>query len=372
MITLLYLWYLITVPTDKLICNLWLSQPPTREQLVAACGTDAVGAFKLDVYYALDDAHQSTERLCSLPYADLVNVLDECRLKETLDHYVLYLIQPGVTETLCAVTLTEDRPVNADDVNAQCPQAITGYVTGAVRAEFIGTQQQVTPEAQTCQSQTVPSGFDLYSQPDDPKQLWTDDELTWLAGRLIWFGIVVPECGGYSGLDPDTHAANPCGLRFAKGKLIEWQNQFNDEIYQAAITYQVPARLLKRMIGMESQFWPLYFGGAGETGVMQVTENGADVLLRYDPALVPWYGGVNVESQFYLRMEALHNFDCVNCDITQALEKTKALIPMYARLLAAYRCRAVSINPALSGPDAWRQSVVDYNGSVEYLGRIEE
>jgi hypothetical protein len=41
-------------------------------------------------------------------------------------------------------------------------------------------------------------------------------------------------------------------------------------------------------------------------------------------------------------------------------------------LIAAYQCRAVTINPALVGNDTWRQSVVDYNGSADYLGRIEQ
>ena len=125
------------------------------------------------------------------------------------------------------------------------------------------------------------------------------------------------------------------------------------------------------MMGIESQYWPLYVGAAGEVSMMQVSEMGADVLLRYDPGLAPDYTGQPEPSQFWRRLELRNAFDCHLCGIDKALRHTSDMIPMYARLLAAYRCRAVAINAALGGVPAWQQAVIDYNGNPDYLRRLE-
>ena len=131
------------------------------------------------------------------------------------------------------------------------------------------------------------------------------------------------------------------------------------------------ARLIKRIIAVESQYWPLWSNVRGEAGMLQVSQNGADVLLRYDGELDPAYPKRPVDQQYWRRLEVLRILACAGCTLTQAVEHMHLTIPIYARMLAAYRCRAVEINPALSGADAWRQAVIDYNGSQDYLRKVE-
>jgi hypothetical protein len=238
---------------------------------------------------------------------------------------------------------------------------ITGY----------GLYKPKAQERFICPGRTITQGGGLYQQVSNADALYTDAPLNWLAGKLIWNGYVTTDCGG-SGLDPYTLAANPCGMRNAKPLVIHWQNQFNAEIFSAAISYNVPAKLLKRMMMIESQFWIYYQPPVGEVGVMQVTDNGLDTLLRFDPGIDPFYIARDDQQKQWSRSVTRREFICENCITQEAINHIKTSMPYYARLLAAYHCRAVVINPALTGEDAWRQSVVDYNGSAAYLERVEQ
>jgi len=138
----------------------------------------------------------------------------------------------------------------------------------------------------------------------------------------------------------------------------------------------VPAKLMKRMMRVESQYWPFYTAPAGEIGVMQVTDNGLDTLLRFDHEFDPFYFERDDLDQFWSRSITRNKLYCNACTMEEAIAKIKETMDIYARLLAAFHCRAVTINPALLAPDAgdlaWRQAVVDYNGSADYLERIEQ
>jgi hypothetical protein len=363
----LFLWYLLTLPSDRLVCSLWVAAPPPVEAVIASCGTDALGAYRLDVY-TLDG-----DLVCQQPASALATVHDDCGLTLRLDNYRLQIINPAVVTVICTVVTTTESPPTLEEVADQCPEGLLRYRTGDLDIRYMGTRQAEPDEpGPVCAAPSIPAGRGLYLQPSTVDALETSKPLTWLAGRLIWHGLVRPECpGGTSGLDPVTLAANPCGMDAAMAMVIEWQNQWDAEIYRAAVVYAVPARLLKAMIGVESQFWPLYVGAAGEMGILQVTEHGADVLLRYDPELSKTYVGQTEAAQYWSRLHLRNQFNCVGCSLALASERTRSLIPLYARLLAAYRCRAVSLNAALSGTHAWRQAVMDYNGSEEYLTKVE-
>lgn len=364
---LIFTWYLLTTPADKLICSLWVSQPPTPAALMQSCGTNTLSKYRLDVLDIYTHA-----LICSRPADALAVVQSDCHLGP-LDRYRLQIIEPNRSELVCPLTLTEDHPPVEADVAAQCPSALDAWKTGGLSAKFIG-KQQIQHDAPMCAAPNVPFGTTLYSQPYSKSQLATDEPLTWLAGRMIWFGLIKPACnGGASGLDPFTLNATECGLQSARNRVTEWQNQFDDAIYSASLLAHVPARLLKRMMRVESQFWPLYVGDANhETGVMQVSANGADVMLRYDASLDADYPVRTMDDQYWSRLDLLNNkFACSFCSLERAVDHTREIIPMYARLLAAYRCRAVEINPALSGDQAWRQAVIDYNGSADYLSKVE-
>lgn len=234
-------------------------------------------------------------------------------------------------------------------------------------------QPEVIVEPFSCPIQKLQIGFGMYQQAPSADALLTDESLTWLAGKLIWGGVVKTGCYG-SGLDPYTLAADACGMAFARADVIRWQNQFNDAIFSSSVAYNVPARLLKRMIRIESQYWPFYTAPAGEIGVMQVTDNGLDTLLRFDPELDPFYFERDDQNKFWSRAITRDQLYCVSCTLEDAVTNIKNNMDTYARLLAAFHCRAVTINPALlsQGDLAWRQAVLDYNGSADYLTRIEQ
>jgi hypothetical protein len=62
-----------------------------------------------------------------------------------------------------------------------------------------------------------------------------------------------------------------------------WQNQFDPLILADSQTNEVPPKVVKAVIAVESQFWPAGDMAKGEVGMGQMTENGADLVLRWRP-----------------------------------------------------------------------------------------
>jgi hypothetical protein len=356
---IIYLFALLTTPADKYICDLW-TRAITQDGMMKACGTLQVEGYRVDVY-ELD-----MEFVCAKPASALMDITVECDLEAPLDEYVLRIVQPGFSELICMIESESAVSPSAEEIQTQCPRAPKHVI------RFAGVKAPDERLNFTCPVRAMQTGFGLYDQAPNAAALFTDDDLTWLAGKLIWGGIVKTNCGG-SGLYPVTLTANPCGSSFARSTVITWQNQFNADIYAAAIAYNVPAMLLKRMMMIESQFWPFYIPEAdGEIGVMQVTDNGLDTLLRFDPAIDPSYLNRDDTGRLWSRAVTRNSLVCVGCHMQEAIDHIKTRMPTYARLIAAFHCRAVTVNPALVGDSAWRQAVVDYNGSAVYLERIEQ
>jgi hypothetical protein len=124
---------------------------------------------------------------------------------------------------------------------------------------------------------------DWLSTPEDSAFLATDKPYAYLAGRLIAQGAVNASTCPSEGLLSNGYADN-CGLELAKPQVIIWQNQFDDQIMQVANEVNVPAQLLKNVIAQESQFWPGVFRQPKEFGLGQITDNGADALLLWNPS----------------------------------------------------------------------------------------
>ncbi|MBE0640465.1 MAG: hypothetical protein IH599_00415 [Bacteroidales bacterium] len=128
---------------------------------------------------------------------------------------------------------------------------------------------------------------------NSPEGLYTSHDYAFLAGKLILRGEVSAAGCEDGGLLPNG-AASACGLEEARQQVIEAQNRLNEQIYAAAIRNQVPALLLKGLIGQESQFWDGWVI-AGEYGYGMLTDKGADLLLTWDvekflDLCVPAYG----------------------------------------------------------------------------------
>lgn len=359
--TIIFLFAILSTPTDRIICDLW-ARELTQETFNAACPIVTLAGYRLDVY-SLDMQLQ-----CSKPAESLPRIQQDCNLNAALDQYILRIVQPNFSELLCMVESESEETPSHETIAEQCSGVEENY-----QVQYAGTRSENEAKQFSCPAREIPSGFGLYQQVSTADELVTREELNMLAGNLIWFGFVkVTSCEGTSGVNMNK-VATPCGYLSAHDDVLAWQNQFNTSIYDAAITYNVPARLLKRMMMMESQFWLFYDRGAdGEIGLMQITDNGLDTLHRFDLALDPDYLSRDVTSQAWSRNVTRQFLLCNHCSLQEAIDHTKNIMPYFARLLAAFHCRAVTINPALVGTDQWRQTVVDYNGSVEYLERIEK
>jgi hypothetical protein len=190
-----------------------------------------------------------------------------------------------------------------------------------------------------------------------PYQLHTKKTLHTLVTQLLLNGIVdAHDCpaGGLSvGLDWPT----ACGLERASSKMIEWENQFDDQIWLASRSQGVPPKILKTLFEIESQFWP---GNArfylDEFGLGQLNQLGVDVLLRQDPSIfqsvcpgvlsdcATSYLSLNPQQQAMIRGALVSTADasCADCQYGIDLNKAKESVSLFARLLVA-NCRQVDV-----------------------------
>jgi len=120
------------------------------------------------------------------------------------------------------------------------------------------------------------------STPDMASQLLSYAPYNLLAGILISNGLVGAEQCADGGL-LDTGAASACGMEASRTVVAEWQNRFDQLILDAARSREVPAQLMKNLFAKESQFWPGSFDDMKEVGLGQLTENGADTALLWNP-----------------------------------------------------------------------------------------
>lgn len=309
---MIFIWFLLTIPQDRLICELWTRQLPGPAALVQACGTDALDAYRLDVT-------RDNLVTCTLPAASLPWVVDDCHLNAPLDAYRLRIVEPNYQEAIGCTVITDiaDKPP-AWMVASQCPQA-REYVV-----RFGGTRQP-DPVAGSCKPPSV----------TQPASIATSENYHLLAGKLIWYNLAKSQCpNGYSGVDPVTFAASACGMDGARPQVIAWQNSLDTSILAAAREWNVPADLLKRIIAKESQFW-IWTGVTGEHGLAQITDAGAQLVLQiYEKG----YYALTPTQQAQARAAWLNSLDCRGCTPLQTIEKAKADMPKYAQALAAYYC----------------------------------
>jgi len=57
------------------------------------------------------------------------------------------------------------------------------------------------------------------------------------------------------GLNPDG-SANGCGIELTKDHVLIWQNQFDPVILSSSQDTELPLKVVKAVIAVESQFWP--------------------------------------------------------------------------------------------------------------------
>lgn len=316
-----FVWLLLTLPTDRVICDIW-TRELTRAALVQACGTDDLSAYRVDVY-------EAGIRICEGPGADVLFIADVCTLHKKMDAYRLRIVKPGDQTLLpCSVLTPTNTQPAPDQVRAQCPDVTTYEIRN-------GGTKTVTP---------APPPVCKPPQVTQPDSIATSKDLHLLAGKILWYGYARANCpGGLSGVDPETFAATACGMDGARAEMIAWQNQLDAAILEAAAEWNVPAGTLKTLIEAETQFWA-WTGTDGEHGLIQITDAGAGVVMHmYQPG----YYRLTPQRQFETRAVWLRSLDCEICTPKQTLQKAAEDMSRYAQALAAYYCMYGNWNAAL-------------------------
>jgi hypothetical protein len=181
--------------------------------------------------------------------------------------------------------------------------------------------------------------------------------------------------------------ASACGLEAAKPAVEEWQNRFDQLIFQVSMENEVPAQLLKNLFSRESQFWPGVFRNSEDVGLGQLTEDGADTALLWNPSFynqfcplilnkkicaAKGYANLKPGQQALLRGALVNNVDarCADCPLGLDLSRANFSVEVFAHTLLANCEQAGKIvqnvtskPPGQTIPyeDMWRFTLVNYN-----------
>lgn len=226
---------------------------------------------------------------------------------------------------------------------------------------------------------------DWLSTSATTQDLQSDISYYYLAGSLITYGEVDASACLDGGLQAP-NIASPCGVEAARPRLIEWQNRFDDEIIQVANDTGVPARLLKNVFARESQIWPGIYTTYKEAGLGQLTENGADTMLLWNPAFYHQFCPLILDKKYcetgfanlgdfeqnMLRGALVQkvNAACPDCPSGIDISQANYSVSVFARGLLA-NCEqvgqiiqdATGLQPgeASTFEDLWRFTLVNYN-----------
>ncbi len=225
-----------------------------------------------------------------------------------------------------------------------------------------------------------PDGY-LFEQPISPGELKTNNRFLYLAGKLILTGKVDGStCSGFGLVDNNT--ANPCGERLAQDKVEEWQNQYDEQIFQSSLEFSVPARLLKGIIAQETQFWP-HPVHAKEFGLGRITENGADLLLNWNTPIFlekcntlisvetcsAGYSNLDPEDQSLLRGLVLSDVG-TDQEIALLAATFEASSTQVAQMVK--NITQLPINEVSTYEEMWRISVANYHAGSGCVGTAME
>jgi hypothetical protein len=226
---------------------------------------------------------------------------------------------------------------------------------------------------------------DWLDTPDTSEGLASNIPYAYLAGNLIAQGVVEVNACDDSGVLPGG-AASPCGLETARDAVTVWQNQFDTLIFDVAQQSGVPAQLLKNIFSQESQFWPGVFRDGEDVGLGQLTDNGADTTLLWNPDFYAQfcplmlsektcatpYAGLSEEHQATLRGALVRSVDatCADCPLGLDLSKAHFSVNVFAETLLA-NCEQTgrivrnvihdAPGKSVSYEDMWRFTLVNYN-----------
>jgi hypothetical protein len=347
---LLYVWILLSRPFDRPICTMWLSHAPTQADMgTAGCVWSKDHAAQY-IWRGVD--YQTGQVKCERPASQLPMI--NCDLWP-LDHYLIKVYQPGYQQQYCYATLTHAGAPTEKDMADQCAKdALPALQQGKGNWKFITSGPAPDPEP----IPVICPLPDLTPEqlPGDAYGLATHKDYQLLATHLRWY----------------------YGTNY---NLVDWQNQLDPVIYQAGQTVRVPPRLLKGMIAQETQFWPIndpVSPSRGETGLGQLTDAGADLVLHYSPDLFDQWCHVAIDKSFCVRgydlitdaqRQMVRDVFRAALNITgtpyEAMQEARRQIQTWALVLKAYYCAAGEIVRPVHSSPSWEFALAAYHSGPE-------
>ncbi len=260
----------------------------------------------------------------------------------------------------------------------------TGYYVDIISPQWRG-QQNCTCAAIWQAFPPIEGAPAWLDTPNNPSDLSSSLSLHFLAALLIQRGEVdASDCPG-GGLDYPT-AANLCGVEKAAEALSAWQNQFDEEIMTTSLETGIPAQLLKNIFARESQLWPGIYHDIEEVGFGQLTSEGADTALLWNPEFYrqfcplvllestcrKGYGTLTASQQSLLRGALVQkvNATCPECPMGIDLTQANFSVQIFGETLVAncsqvnrmiYNLTQQSSGKLSSLTDLWRFTLINYN-----------
>lgn len=444
-----YKWYMATWKTQKAICSVVIDHdgPPLPEDVFQDCGEDIhdtwveqAPCLKTKQYlcegyytYLVDSWPAEKEIAMQLAQASAWISLEDCEpvlststnICESAPTLVISGLEPLPNESIIRVegvyngesfsckdtdtckfhidqTSEEGVPVEFWAYSTYGDSSLIYTARVRVQKEDEGDPDQlywyVDVLSSQWQGQTVATCSDSWgtfppvggvpewlSTPKQSEELSSDIPYTYLAANLIRQGAVDASSCPDGGLDSSGNV-NQCGLEQARPAVRDWQNQFDELILNTAKDTSVPARLLKNLFARESQFWPGIYQAAGDVGLGQLTENGADTTLFWnrsfydqfcpmvleDGACNAGYMHLDEYEQALLRRALVGsvNATCEDCPLGLDLTQADFSVGVFAHTMIAnceqagqviYNYSGKTPGEAAAYEDLWKFTLVNYN-----------
>ncbi|MDO9130300.1 MAG: hypothetical protein Q7U34_10585, partial [Anaerolineales bacterium] len=454
-----YEWWLTRWQDDKVVCQIFADHAglPTGSDIYKACGKDIFDKWAVtQPCKGLDQGDVSSD--CSGYYLHFVQSAPAKRkIAVTLPPPVVWVSLEGCTSTsstnYCVgqplLVLTAEEPLPnekitgiegtldgepfACDATCKLPLDTTGEESIAVDfwaySSYGDSSQPYQAQVRVAENEDASDGQSWYVDvlstqwagaplagcaqtweafppvggppawlrtPEKPEDLTSNIPYDYLAGNLIVQGAVdVSNCLD-GGLLPNG-AANPCGREAGQTTVTEWQNRFDGLIFNVAQDTGIPAQLLKNLFSRESQFWPGIVKSIPEVGLGQLTDNGADTALLWNPSFYEQfcplvlqdsvcrkgYPHLKASEQATLRGALVRSVDafCADCPLGLDLTQADFSVGVFAQTLLANCEQAGRIVRNVTGKapgqasgyeDLWRFTLVNYNAGPGCLAKAAQ
>src|SRR5512140_3000207 len=312
-----YEWWMATWKNNRVVCDLTVDHEgqPTLAEVYDNCASNVYVTFKkqpsceplvdrrecVGYYFVLVNTTPSQRQMTVyLPPPEVWLSLEGCdavsragtNICESQPILVLHGQEPLPNEHITRIEGTMDgQPFSCDPT---CKLILAPTSSDGVALQFWAWSSQWKGVRLASCADTwnifPPVGGPPHwlSTPQDASELSSDIPYSYLAANLILQGAVNAKACPDGGLIPGG-GANACGQEAARSAADAWQNQFDTLIMSTANETGVPAQLLKNLFARESQFWPGIFRAVSDAGLGQLTENGAETTLLWNPSFYAQY-----------------------------------------------------------------------------------